>query len=228
MMHTPLTLSALCPRGIAEIAAAAHAVQANVVALRVAWCKRTGQAAEAHDIKTPSPGPVTKLREILIDWRTIRDYSMEEVVLRLRQVWGEFCALCWLFPFVDPQKPIDFAHLPPDQGLRCLGHVHEKLAEVQTGLWRMRHEQAYRYDAEARQRPDFIREHEAALARPVMVYGQQVGFCGDEELVCCACEYAGMLAALRWAVDDRWAWEAPGIMDVANTETRIPIEKIGG
>lgn len=198
-----------------DIAAAARAVQANVAALKTAWCKRTGQDAAKHDIRTPSPGAVQNHREILIDWRILRDYSDEEVALRLRQAWGEFCALCWLFPFVEPQSPIDFANLPPNQSLRCCHDVHEKLEKVQTGLWRMKHEQRVRFDADAKLDPSFQREHETAMTRPVMVYGQNISLCSDEDLLCCACEYAGMLAALRWAADNRWGWEAPGIMELS-------------
>jgi len=211
---TPLTLSALIPRTLEEIAAAARAVQANVVALKTAWCKRTHQDSTSHDIRTPSPGAVHAMRDILIDWRTIRDYSDEEVALRLRQAWGEFCALCWMFPFVDPQKPIDFEHLPHAQSLRCCGDVHAKLHEVQTGLWRMKHEQRVRFDAAARNDPHFQRQHEVAVAQPIMVYGQNISMCSDDDLLCCACEYAGMLASLRWIADNRWTWEAPGIMEL--------------
>jgi hypothetical protein len=218
-MQTPELLSALCPRGIEEIAAAAHVVQANLIELRVAWCKRTGQNAGSHDIKTPPPGPVRRMREILIDRHVIKDYSPDEITLRLRQVWGEFTALCWLFPHVDPQAPIRFDPLAADQSMRCPMHAHEKLEEVQRGLWRLRHEQRLRHDPNASHDPDFRHEHELALATPVSVFGQSVHACGDEELLCCACEYAGMLAALRWAVDSRWAWEGPGIMDVTAGST---------
>jgi hypothetical protein len=213
-VNTPFVLVSPSPRGIDDIAAAAHAVQANVAALRVAWAKRTGQPAETHDIRTPAPGAVTRARDLLIDWRLLRDYSVEEVVLRLRQVWGEFCALCWLFPFADPQQPPDFAHLPADQPLRCLGHVQEKLAQVQAGLWRLRHEQRLRHDPDARREAAFQAEYEIALAHPLDVYGRHIADAPDDDVLCCACEYAGMLAALRWATDSRWAWEAPGIMDV--------------
>ena len=208
-------IHALSPRPIEEVSGAARAVQANVVALRVAWCKRTGLDQDAHDIKTPPPGPVRRSRELLIPRETIAGYSDEEVQLRLRQVWGEFCALSWLFPFVDPQKPIDFDDLKPDQTLRCLGDVGGKLAELQIGLWRMRHEQRLRFDPEAGNDAEFQRQHAVALSRPVTVFGQHISICGNFELLACACEYAGMLAALRWATDDRWGWEAPGIMDVA-------------
>ena len=214
-MQTPEVLSALCPRGIDEIAAAAQAVQANLAALRVAWCKRTGQDPASHDIQPPPPGPVRKMRDILIDRHIIKDYSPDEITLRLRQVWGEFTALCWLFPHVNPQTPVAFEPLAADQTIRCPMHVYEKLEEVQRGLWRLRHEQRLRHDANAAHDPDFRREHELALVHSLSVFGESISTCGNEELLCCACEYAGMLAALRWATDNRWQWEGPGIMDVA-------------
>ena len=213
-MIEPGNISAVNPRSLDAVAAAAHAVQANVAALRVAWCKRTGEPPDSHDIKTPTPGAVRHSREILIDWQTLRDYAFEEIVLRLRQVWGEFSALCWLFPNVDPQHPIRFDPLEPGQSIRCPMHIFDKLNEVQAGLWRIRHEQRARHDPKARKDPAFQREHEIALTRDVKVFGQHVSLATDDDLFCCACEYAGMLAALRWTSDDRWSWEAPGIMDV--------------
>lgn len=214
-MEIPNPIHALSPRSLDEISGAARAAQANVVALRVAWCKRVRLDQDAHDIRTPPPGPVRRKRELLIPRETISSYCDEEVLLRLRQVWGEFCALCWLFPFVDPQKPVDFDALRPEQTLRCLGEIGGKLAELQAGLWRMRHEQRLRFDPDAASDVEFQRQHAIALSRPVTVFGQHISVCGNSELLACACEYAGMLAALRWATDDRWAWEAPGIMDVA-------------
>jgi len=213
-MELPQTISALSPRHMDDIAAAAHAVQANVVALKVADAKHRGIAPQDHDIRTPAPGPVRRSRDILIDHRTIKAYSDDEVVLRLRQTWGQFCALCWLFPFTDPQLPPNYDSLLPEQDMRCIGDAHQKLEQVQTGLWRLRHEQRLRHDPKAARSPRFQREHEFALSHPIKVYGARIDRATDRDILCCACEYAGMLAALRWATDRRWAWDAPGIMDV--------------
>lgn len=224
-MDPPATLSALNPRDMEKIASAATAVQANVVALRVAWCKRTGQSQDAHDIRTPPPGPVRHMRELLLDREVTKAYSDEEVLLRLRQVWGEFCALCWVFPHVDPQNPISFALLPAGQSLRCLGQVHDKIAEIQTGLWRVKHEERLRFDPTSLDDPDFARHHAIAVSRPIQLFGRDISICGDAELIAGACEFAGMLAALRWVVDDRWEWEAPGIMDVTlQVESQVPVD----
>lgn len=223
MADAPVILESLAPRSPGEIALAAHAVQANLVSLRVAWCRRTGQTGANHDIQTPPPGPVVKHRQILIEPALLKGYTLDEIALRLRQVWGEFCALCWVFPGVDPQNPISFDPLPPDQQARCPGHIVEKLQEVQAGLWRLRHEQRARFDRDAARDPAFVREHETALARDIRVFGHSVSHCNDADLFACTCEYAGMLAALRWAIDSRWQWEAPGIMELpANTPVNPP------
>jgi len=107
-------LSVLIPRSLDHIAAATHAVQANVATLRVAWERRSAPRDIELDIRTPPPGPVRSMREILLHRDTVKSYEPAEILLRLRQVWGEFCALAWLFPGVDPQNPINFSKLPPD------------------------------------------------------------------------------------------------------------------
>lgn len=217
MMELPQCLSALSPRSMDAIAAAALASQANVVTLRVALERKQSIAAELTDIRTPAPGAVTHSREMLLDREVVRGYSPEEAMMRLRQVWGEFCALCWLFPFCDPQKPIDFHELSPAQTTRCCADVMTKLEQVQRILWRIRLEMRIRFDKEARRDPAFQREFEEAQMERATIYGHDVRMCDDQSLFAGACEHAGMLAALRWASDDRWAWEGPGIMDVVLT-----------
>lgn len=223
MMEESQRLSALSPRSLDHIAAAAHVVQANVVTLRVAWDRRPGSHDVELDIRTPPPGPVRAMREALLDRDIVKSYGPAEILLRLRQVWGEFCALTWLFPEVDPQNPIDFSDLPPGQAIRCHTHTLIKLDEIQKNVWRIRHEQMRRGDREARKDPAFQKADEAALAFSLPIYGIDVLKCSSETLFCAACEHAGMLAALRWATDQRWAWEAPGIMELA-----LPIEAHDG
>ncbi len=222
-MQPPEPLALLTPRTVAEMADAAHATQANVVTLAVAWERLIEKPEIKLEIRTPPPGPVRRMREILLDRQTVKSYSPGEILLRLRQVWGEFCALCWIFPHVDPQAPLDFGNLPPQQGVLCPAHVAAKIEDVQFEFWRIRHEQRRRHDPEARKDPRFRQEDEVALMHPVDIYGQTVSFCPDEALFCAACEHAGMLAALRWASDSRWGWEAPGIMDVA-----VRLDSLGG
>lgn len=96
--------------------------------------------------------------------------------------------------------------------------MQAKLDEVQTGLWRIRFEQRFRLDPAARHEPGFQRDYEHALATPMLVYGQNVRVCSVDDLLLCACEFAGMLAALRWALDDRLTWEQPGIMRLEQPE----------
>ncbi len=213
-METPVVLESLNPRSRDDIAAMAVAVQANVAALKVAWSKRLGIPSEQHAIQTPPPGAVRRYRETLIDRHVVAAYGDEELALRLRQVWGEFGVLCWVFGFGDPHHPPDFSNLSGDRAMHCPVHMQTKLEDVQKGLWRLRWEQRFRLEPAARQEPGFQREYEEAMATPMNVYGQSVRVCGNQELLLCACEYAGMLAALRWAIDDRWEWEGKGIMEL--------------
>lgn len=202
-----------------EIAEAALAVQANVVTLRVAFGRKTGREDMLSDIRTPAPGCVSAHREILLNPGTVKDYSPDEVMMRLRQVWGEFCALCWMFPFEDPQSPMDFHRLSPAQSIRCPNDVQKKLDEVQRHLWRMQLETRYRHDTAARSDRSFMDEYQTAQMKPFRVFDQDVRFASHETLFTAACEYAGMLAAFRWVSDARWKWEAPGIMDIVLTDS---------
>jgi hypothetical protein len=215
MTEVPQVLDMLEPRGVAEVALMAHAVQANVVTLKVAASRRMGVDSASHEIATPAPGAVTRFRDVLVDRECLAAYSDEELALRLRQVWGEFAALCWTLGCNDPHRPPAFAELPANHPMQCPMTVQHKQASVQKCLWRLRHEQRLRFDPEARNDPAFRQEYEVALSTPVMVYGQNVRVCSNEELVLCACEFAGMLAALRWVSDVRWQWEADGIMCLA-------------
>lgn len=211
-------IQAVQPRARDELTGAAHAVQANVAALATAAGRRTIAGASATNIQTPPPGPVRRFREMLIDWRVIRDYTDVELSLRLRQVWGEFTALCWLFYHADPHRPPPFETLALDAPLRCTGHVHDKLTEVQRGLWRLTHERRIRNDPDYRADPDFKREHDIALSIPLKVGGRPVASADEQAVFVLACEYAGMLAALRWSLDRRWTWEGAGIMEVGAIE----------
>jgi hypothetical protein len=60
---------------------------------------------------------------------------------------------------------------------------------------------------------EFSREYEAALEQAMIVYGQNVRACSESDLLACTCEYAGMLAAIRWISDSRWTWGDADIME---------------
>ncbi len=213
-MSSPDPLETVRPRPRDEVAAMAVAVQANVVTLKVAWSRRARTAPEAHEIRTPPPGAVRRFREVLIDRSALLEYSDAELALRTRQVWGEFTVLCWVLGHDDPHRPPDYASATPDAAMRCAGHLHDKIGRVAGGLWRLRHEQRWRFDPAAAADPAFAQDHQVALSTPLRVFGRAIGLCSNEELLLAACEHAGMLAALRWTLDSRRGWEAPGIMDV--------------
>ena len=215
----PQELTSLEARLPAEVAAMAVAVQANLVQLKVAQTKRAGLASEAHEIEVPSPGGVTRYRETLILREVIADYDDTAVLLRVHEVWGQFCLLCWYFYVSDPQKPPDFKQLPVGQTLHCPTAMLAKTQEIEKSLWRLRFEQRLRSDPDFRNDPEFEEAYRAAQEIPAMVMGENVPTCSRENLLLGTCEFAGMLAAARWVGDRRWQWGQVGIMALPGDET---------
>jgi hypothetical protein len=211
-------LRLLRPRPGQDVAAMGLAVQANLVQLQTALARRF----RGPPSSVPPPGPITRYRETLIDWRTLKGYDEPLLNLRLREIWGQHCLICWTFHESDPTRPPAYADLSGaslagpagNHAMRCAGELGAKLSDITQGLWRLRHEQRLRHDPAARQEPEFRKQQEAAMDMPMLVYGENVRVCADGDLLSCACEYAGMLAAIRWISDDRWTWGRPGIMEL--------------
>src|ERR1043166_7777849 len=105
------TLKPVTPRRREDAAAMAVAVQANLAALKVAWLRRALIPSQEHVINVAPPGAVMRFRETLIDRHMVSDYSDAELILRTRQVWGEFALFCWAFACPDPNDAPDFAHM---------------------------------------------------------------------------------------------------------------------
>ncbi len=190
----------------------ALAVQANLVALKVAWSRRAGVDSDLHPIHAPPPGVVRRFREVLIDRALLNEYSDSDLVLRTRQVWGEFSLLCWAFHIRDAQQPPDFAALAPGNPFRCPGALVDREQEIARRLWRLQHEQRFRLDRDARSDPAFQRDHEYAQSIRMTVDDQDIRLVPPDALLAAACEHAGMLGAIRWLIDDRRVWNEPGIM----------------
>ncbi len=184
--------------------------QANVRQLQVAAHKRLGAAPAV----VPAPGAVLRFREALIDWQVLKNYPEGGLLLRMHEVWGQYCLFCWLFDVRDPNHPPDFARAAAEEEIRCSGHLGAKLIDIQRGLWRLRHEDRLRHDPEFRQRPDFPDQIKAADDIPMLVFGQNVRMCSHDDLLACTCQYVGMLAAIRWTADSRWRWDDPGIREL--------------
>lgn len=208
-------LHPLTPRRRDDAAALTVAVQANLVALKVAWSRRAGASSDDHPIHTPSPGAVLRFRDVLIDRAVMAAYSDGELALRTRQTWGEFSLLCWAFHMPDPQHPPDFAALVAGHPFRAPAELVKKEAEIARRLWRLQHEQRARLDKDARRSPEFQRDHEIAVTIPIKVDDMDIRLCTVEQILAASCEHAGMLGAVRWLIDDRRAWGEPGIMNLA-------------
>ena len=191
-------------------------VQANLVQLRVADAKRRGLPQEQHDIQVPAPGPVRQWRSELIDWRRVSAYDDAEVQVRLREYWGRFCLMRWLFSEGRSEEILDLTNLPTDAPMRCGSVLNVKHDEIHAMLWRLRFEQQQRQDAEYRKSPQYLKVHLLAAKIPVRPLGKDVADSSDMELLLCACEYAGMLGTLRWVMDSRRPWGDPSLMDVAD------------
>jgi hypothetical protein len=204
-------------RDIADVCRMGVATQANVVQLRVEEKRRGSRDGAAGDIEVPSPGAVKTYREVLIDSRVIRSYSDVELRLRSHEIWGRFCLLCWAL-HGDSERPPVFSECPQTTDLKCPSSTAIKTAEVEGLLWRMQYEQRMRHDPSFRDEPSFELDRAMADRIPAMVFDEPVGVCDDNALLVCACEYAGMLASLRWMADAQLAWDHPGIMDASRPD----------
>lgn len=218
-----LTVHSEKERTAAQIRAMALAVQANLVTLVVADAKRRGIKPAEHEIKVAAPGAVKYFRETLVDPKAIAAYSNGELHLRMREIWGQYCVLGWVFSLNDPASansvggPFNFATVPDNTEVHCGTSLEIKEAEIRGYLWKMLFEQRSRLDAEYVRTPSFAKELELASQIPAQGFGKPIEKLTGEQLLYLSCEYAGMLAAIRWVKNPKQAWAAPGIMDVGNS-----------
>lgn len=206
----------------------AQAVQANLVTLVVADAKRRGIKPAHHDIKVRPPGAVKHFRETLLDPKTIAAYSDPELHLRLREIWGQFCLMGWLFSLNDPSR-VGRAHLTDSQcavsfmgepdklEMHCGTALEIKDAEIRGFLWKMLFEQRRRLDPAYEKAPSFAKESELASQIPAKGFGKPIEKLTGEQLLYLSCEYAGMLAAIRWTMNPKLAWGEPGIMEIGES-----------
>jgi len=197
-----------------DVRAMAVAVQANLVQVRTAEARKCGADAVPAEVNVPSPGAVLKFRDALIDHRLLSEYSIEELHLRMREVWGQYCLMRWLFSANAAKEPTNFASLPKDAELRCDSVIDVKLAEIEGLFWRLKFEQRRRHDDEYVRSPQFPADLKLAETIPATAFDEPASDASDAALVFAACEYAGMLATLRWTRDRRRVWGEPGLMEV--------------
>jgi len=194
----------------------AVAIQANLVQVRTAEARKCGADATSSDVQVVSPGAVVRCREALIDRERLRCYSIEELQLRMREIWGQYCVMRWVFETNAEDELTDFARLPTASTLRCDSVLDVKIAEIQGLLWRLKFEQRRRHDTEYFQSSRFADDLSVAETIPATAFDQPASDAGDAALVFAACEYAGMLGALRWTRDRRRTWGEPGLMEVGD------------
>ncbi|MCH9001408.1 MAG: hypothetical protein IIC02_02450 [Planctomycetes bacterium] len=200
-------------RPIDDVRAMAVAVQANLVQLKIAECKRLGAPTFQHAIDVQSPGAVRRFRETLIHLEFLKTAPATHIHFRLREIWGQYSLMRWAFA-VDSKESADFSTLSAESEVRCRAVLEAKHAELHALLWALRFEQRLRSAPSASKTELSEEDRELAKRIPADAFGTPVAQCPDDELVLAACEHAGMLAALRWIMDARREWGEAGIMDV--------------
>lgn len=191
----------------------ARAVQANLVQLKVADAKRRGISSDQHHIRVPAPGYVRDFRETLIEQATIAGYPREHLELRIHEIWGQFCVMLWLFSYADSPEHADLAGLATNAEMRCGTVLEAKHDEIHAIFWLLHFEQRKRHEPSFANSPDFGGQLKLARQIPGMAFGKPVEKCSDGELLRAACEYAGMLAAIRWIMG-RASWGDAAAMAV--------------
>jgi len=189
----------------------ALAIQSNLARLRDRDARNAGVAPEAHDIRVPDLQAADAPAGVIIDGRELDALPAEQVHLRLHEVWGQFCLMCWLFGLGNDPNQADFAPLLPDAEPLCRTVIEAKHAEVHALLWRIVFEQRKRHDAGYEYSPRFPEDQAVASIIPANAFGTPVDRATDAELVLAACEHAGMLAVLRWLLDTNIAWNDPAL-----------------
>jgi hypothetical protein len=207
------------PRPREQVAAMALVAQVNALQLLLAAHKRGLTEAP----RLASPGVVREFREALIDWRTIKEYSDGDLMLRTHQVWGQYCLFCWAFYGLDPHDPPAYGGLAPEQQMRCGRQLAAKLDRIVLEMKALRAESDRRGGRSSDHAP-LAELHAAARALPVVParasgrkpspgMDEALQKVADSELLERTCVYAGMLAAGRWMADTVWRWEDPEIMN---------------
>jgi len=214
-MQLPVQQSGdLSQRSPRDVRAMALAIQANLVHLKVVESKRRGLRSERHEIKVPAPGFVREFRETLLDPAVLAGYPDDHLVLRLREIWGQFCLMLWLFSYADPPESADFSELSAEAEMRCGPVLDVKHDELHAILWLLRFEQRRRQDPEYVRSIEFGEHERVARKIPGQAFGKPVAQCSEIELLHAACEYAGMLAAARWVMGRVRNWGEEGSMAV--------------
>lgn len=193
----------------------AVAVQANLYALKVAASRLEGVDPSGHAVGVASPGAVRRFRETLIAPARLRSYSPQEVQLRLREIWGQFCLFGWaLDRGVDLESVPNFGQLEDPALGHCETTTQAKHDELHAILWKLRYVQRRRFDTDYA--ASSVARRDALLASRIRarVFNARIEDLSDEELLLAACEHAGMLRSIRWIMDGSLDWGREDLMTV--------------
>lgn len=202
-------------RSAAEVRAMAIAVQANLVQLRTAALRLDEAAGGLADVNAPPPGAVKNFRETLIDREIVRAMDRSALATALQEQWGRYCLMRWMFHESTPEGLRDLSRLTPASEMRCETELRVKEAELHAMLWRYRHDERARLAASYRADAAFARYQELADFIPPLAAADGLAATPDARLAL-ACQYAGMLATLRWVIRPQTDWQSPDLAAIAD------------
>lgn len=211
-VHQP---SSLRVRSATDVRAMALAVQANLVQLRTAALRRWPKQPELVALDVPPPGHVAAYRETLFDRAALKVATDMELVLGVRELWGQYSAMRWVFQQAHPDGITDLARLEPDVEMHCEASLEAKAAEIHALSWRVRHEQQLRHDPTYRDDPRFAEYASLAARIPAEIFGTPVSEASDGAIAQTICEFAGILRVVRWVLSPRIMWNDPRLNQVA-------------
>jgi len=189
-------------------------IQSNLARLRDLDARHRGIDPTEHDIRVCDVPQSVDFRDAVLDEATLEGYSPEELHLRLHEVWGQFCLMCWLFGLSRDAVRANLAKLGDGVEMHCDTALEAKHAEVHALSWRIAFEQRRRGDSEYVASERFAEDDAVAGYIPAIALGTPVNGASDGDLMLAACEHAGMLATLRWIMDARRVWGTPGLMEL--------------
>ena len=200
-----------------DVRAMSVAAQANLVQLRVFVARRIGTGHLAFDHPVRSPGAVRSYRDALIDRDALKAYTPEQVLLCTHEVWGQHCLFQWVLDAdSESASDADAASRSEPPELRCDAVLAVNLAEISGLFWRVRFEQRCRAQADHAKSAWYTEGRALAETIPAVACSKPVAEASDDEMLCTACEFVGMLSALRWIMDRRRDWGEPGIGEVGD------------
>jgi len=161
------------------------------------------------------PRTADAAQHVLSSANSIRELSDAELWFKAHETWGRFCLFLWYFHRTSSCEAWDLGPAPALGETRCAASLAAKQTEIHAILWKLRFEKQLRQDSGFRASRDFLRLSSVASRIPVVLRHTTLEACSCDELLAGECEFAGMLATVRWILDSRRNWADADLSDVA-------------